>query len=301
MPPAQMPPAQTPPPPPPLHASRRRLEGLIRLTHPFPSLLDGAATATIALLAGGDTMTALRLGASMVALQASIGALNDVIDAPADAGRKPGKPIPSGLVAPAAACLVVLLGAVTGLLLAAFSGPGLVALAALGLGVGCAYDLWAKGTAWSWLPVAIGVPLLPVFAWFGATGGLPTSFAVLLPAAVAAGAALAMANARADLERDMAAGHESVAIRLGSDRAWWLSAVLLGLVMAVAIGSLWLRGAAAVALAAALAAGGVIAAGLELARPAEASAARRERAWEIQAIGVAALAAAWLAGIGDFG
>lgn len=237
----------------------------------------------------------------MVALQASIGALNDVIDTPADAGRKPGKPIPSGLVAPATARLIVLVGAVTGVLLTVVSGPGLVALAAASLGVGYAYDLWAKGTAWSWLPFAIGVPLLPVFAWFGATGSLPTTFAVLLPAAVAAGTALAMANARADLERDMAAGHESVAIRLGSDRAWWLSAVLLGVVLVVALGSLWLRGAALVALGATLAAGGVIAFGLGFGRPADAPAARRERAWEIQAIGVAVLAAAWLAGIGELG
>ena len=237
----------------------------------------------------------------MLALQASIGALNDVIDAPADTDRKPGKPIPSGWVAPATARLVALVGAVTGVLLAAVSGSGLVALAVAGLGVGYGYDLWAKGTAWSWLPFAIGVPLLPVFAWFGATGSLPTTFAVLLPAAVAVGAALAIANARADLERDGAAGHESVAIRLGSDRAWWLSAVLFGLVLAVALGSLWLRGAAAVALGATLAAGGVIAVGLGLARPADASAARRERAWEIQAIGVAVLAAAWLAGFGQLG
>jgi 4-hydroxybenzoate polyprenyltransferase len=237
----------------------------------------------------------------MVALQASIGALNDVIDAPADAGRKPGKPIPSGVVTPAAARLVVLVGALLGVLLAAVSGPGLVGLAALSLGIGYGYDLWAKGTAWSWLPFAVGVPVLPVFAWFGATGGLPTSFAVLLPAAVAAGAALAMANARADLERDVAAGRESVAIRLGSDRAWRLSAALLGLVLAVALGSLWFGRAAPVAMAATVAAGIVVAVGLGLARPTDASAARRERAWEIQATGVAVLAAAWLAGIGDFG
>lgn len=236
-----------------------------------------------------------------MALQASIGALNDVIDAPADAGRKPGKPIPSGWVTPVEARLVVLAGAVTGVLLAVVSGPGLLALSVATLGVGFAYDLWAKGTAWSWLPFAIGVPLLPVFAWFGATGGLPDSFAVLLPAAVAAGAALAIANSRADLERDMAAGHESVAIRLGSDRAWSLSAVLFGVVLVVAVGSLWLAGTVPVAIGSSLAAGGVIAIGLGLARPAGASAARRERGWEIQAIGVAALAAAWLAGIGDFG
>ena len=34
----------------------------------------------------------------MLCLQASIGALNDLVDAPLDAGQKPGKPLPRGLV-----------------------------------------------------------------------------------------------------------------------------------------------------------------------------------------------------------
>jgi 4-hydroxybenzoate polyprenyltransferase len=234
-------------------------------------------------------------------LQASIGSLNDLIDAPVDAGRKPGKPIPSGAVAPAAARLVVVLGAAAGLGLAATARPGLVVLAAAGLGIGYGYDVWAKGTAWSWLPFAAGIPILPVFAWFGATGGLPGQFVILLPAAVAAGAALAIANAQADLERDVAAGHGSVAARLGPDRAWWLSAALFTAVVLVAIGSLWARGAAPIALGVTMTAGGVIAIGLGWARIGRSSAARRERAWEIEAIGVAVLAAAWLAGIGDLG
>jgi 4-hydroxybenzoate polyprenyltransferase len=255
----------------------------------------------IALLAGGDLLTALRLGGSMVALQASIGALNDVIDAPADTGRKPGKPIPSGIATPTTARRMVVVGGVTGVLLAALSGPGMVVVAAACLSVGYGYDLWAKGTAWSWLPFAIGIPLLPVFAWFGATGSLPGQFAILLPAAVAAGAALAIANALADLERDAAAGHGSVAARLGPNRAWSVSALLFAAVLLVAFGSLWIRATEPLALGATIAAGTVIAAGLGWARRSTASAARRERAWEIQAVGVALLAAAWLAGIGKLG
>src|SRR2546423_955576 len=38
-----------------------RLGGLVRLTHPFPSLLDGGATLAIALLAGGRPLDALGL------------------------------------------------------------------------------------------------------------------------------------------------------------------------------------------------------------------------------------------------
>jgi 4-hydroxybenzoate polyprenyltransferase len=177
----------------------------------------------------------------------------------------------------------------------------LLAIAALGLAIGYGYDRWAKGSAWSWLPFAVGIPLLPVFAWFGATGRLPGEFGVLLPAAVVAGAALAIANARADLERDAAAGQGSVAARLGSDRAWWLSAALLAAVVVVALVSLLLRGVAPLPLGGATAAAAVIAIGVGWAHSSSTSAARRERAWEIQAIGVALLAAAWLADVGDFG
>jgi 4-hydroxybenzoate polyprenyltransferase len=279
----------------------QRLAGLIRLIHPFPSLLDGLATTGIALVAGGDAVTATRLGASMLALQASIGALNDIVDAPADAGHKRGKPIPSGVVAVPAARGLVVLGAGLGLALAIPSGLIVLATAILILVVGYGYDLAGKGTRWSWLPFAVGIPLLPVFAWLGATGRLPPTFAILVPAAVVAGAALAIANSRADVERDLAAGRASVATWLGPDRAWRVSAVLLLGVVAVALGSLALKGAAPSALVAALLASAVIGGGLAWASRSATTAARRERAWQLQAIGVALLAAAWLAGLGDLG
>jgi 4-hydroxybenzoate polyprenyltransferase len=277
----------------------RRIGGLIRLIHPFPSILDGLATAAIALLAGGDPPTALRLGGSMVALQASIGALNDLVDAGTDAGRKPGKPIPAGFISRGEARLVATIGAGMGVILAGPSGPGLITLAAAVLVVGYGYDLLAKGTAWSWVPFAIGIPLLPVFGWFGAARILPSAFLVLLPAAVAAGAALAIANARADLERDAEAGLDSVAIRLGATRARALQAALLGAVVVVAIGSLWIRTGPSTGLVATTGAGLVIAAGLAWGHGNAVD--RRQRGWEVEAIGVALLAAAWLAGYGDLG
>lgn len=235
----------------------------------------------------------------MIALQASIGALNDLMDAQSDAGRKPGKPIPAGLVTPTTGRAAVTIGAGLGLALAAPSGPGLVVVAGLGLGIGYAYDLLAKGTAWSWVPLAVGIPLLPVFAWFGATARLPAPFAILVPAAILAGAALAIANGRADIERDAAAGLGSVAIRLGQARAWYVQAALLAIVVLVALWWLWLGQAPALAMASAIGAALVIGVGVGWARAATASPARRERAWEIQAVGVALLATAWLAGARD--
>ena len=236
----------------------------------------------------------------MIALQASIGTLNDLIDAPTDAGRKPGKPIPAGLVTPTQAQLVTGLAAVLGVVLAGISGLGLVLLALAILAVGFGYDLRAKGTRWSWLPFAVGIPLLPVFGWYGVDGSLPRAFAILVPAAVAAGAGLAIANARADVERDIEAGSDSVAIRLGLDRAWRIEAALLGGVTGVAFGSVWLWRGPSIELAASIGAGAVVVAGLLIGR-CDASPARRERAWEIEAVGVALLAAAWLAGYGGFG
>jgi 4-hydroxybenzoate polyprenyltransferase len=233
----------------------------------------------------------------MVALQVSIGALNDLVDAPTDAGAKPGKPIPAGLVSVQVARAAVAVAAGVGLALSLPSGLPTVVLATAILAIGYGYDLWAKGTPWSWLPFAVGIPLLPVFGWFGAVGRLPAPFAVLLPSAFAAGAGLAIANARADMERDAAAGLESVAIRLGPNLAWGVEAGLLSLVVLVATGSLWFRGAAPAFVAATAAAALVIASGLVLGR--DSAPKRRERAWELEAVGVAMLAAAWLAGFGD--
>ena len=276
-------------------ASRVVVGGLIRLVHPFPILLDGMATAAVALLAGGDGWTALRLGTAMVGLQASIGTLNDIVDAPIDAGRKPGKPIPAGLVEPSRARLVVIGSAGLGLLLVAPSGPGALVVAGLGLAVGYGYDLVAKGTAWSWLPFALGLPLLPVFGWYGAVGRLPAPFVIVVPAAILAGAALAIANASADAPRDRAAGISSVAIRLGSRSAWTAGALFHLAVTLIALASLWISGGAGLATATALLSAGIVASGVGLGR---ASSPRTlELAWEVQAVGVTLLAVSWLWGI----
>ena len=250
--------------------------------------------AAVSVLADGSATTALRLGLAMFLLQASIGTLNDLVDAPIDAGRKPGKPIPAGLVGRSTARVVAVAAAVLGLVLAAPSGLATVVLAVAVLGIGYGYDTIAKGTAWSWLPFAVGIPLLPVFGWLGTTGTLPSSFAILIPAAILAGTALAIANARADAERDLAAGIESVATQLGPRRSWVVATALLGVVVAAAVATILAWDGPVVALLGAAAATGVIGAGMLLGRSRDP--ARLERAWELEAVGVALLAAAWLAG-----
>jgi 4-hydroxybenzoate polyprenyltransferase len=246
------------------------------------------------LLAGGAERLALVLGVSMTALQFAIGALNDIVDAPADAGRVPSKPIPGGSVAKPVARAVAVTAALVGLTLAATIDGRLFVLALVVLAIGATYDVAAKGTRWSWLPFAVGIPILPVYGWFGATGSLPASFAILIPMAVLAGAALAIANARADLEADRASGTESVATWLGPERAWWAGAVLL--VAATAIGAIFIGRIGWSTATWALVVGGtaLVVLGLVLGRGAGAA---RRRAWELQAIGAAVAATGWVSGI----
>ena len=227
----------------------------------------------------------------MMSLQFAIGALNDIVDAPADAGRAT-KPIPSGAISVTLARVAVALAATIGLALAATVGAAVVVVASVVLAIGAAYDLFAKGTPWSWLPFAVGIPLLPVYAWYGAVGTVPAEFAVLIPAAVAAGAALAIGNARADLERDAASGVASIATRLGQRAAWaWQVALFGGIAVAAVISvAAWGGGAGGVALVAAAGLVPVLAA----AASRDAGPGGRERAWEVEAVGVAVLAVAWL-------
>ena len=160
------------------------------------------------------------------------------------------------------------------------------------LGLGYGYDLWFKGTAWSWLPFALAIPLFPTYGWLGAAGSLPPIWAVLLPTAMLAGASLAVANAMVDVERDRAAGLASVAIRLGRDRAALVNIVLLGIVWVLAAVTLGLAGQLVPWGLAAVGGGAVALAGWRLLRRDEP--ATRERGWEAEAVGVAVLAAGWL-------
>ncbi len=231
----------------------------------------------------------------MTLLQLGIGVTNDLVDAPRDAGRKPGKPIPAGLVAPPAARAVAIASFGSGIVLATLIGPVTGLLALVVVAIGLTYDLRLKGTAWSWLPFALGIPLLPVFGWAAAGAALPAAFAVLLPVAVIAGAALAIGNALVDVDRDRGAGVTSIAIALGPGRAGPLMVGLFAGIAAVAIASAAAVGSAPPLLAAIAASGAILVAAA--ARSLGSSSAGRERAWQAEAIALAVLATLWLAAV----
>ncbi len=214
----------------------------------------------------------------------------------------------AGLVSGRIAIRLVVVLAAVGLSVSAAVGPAALAVGIAGLGVGVAYDLWLKGTPWSWLPFAVGIPLLPVYAWLGAMGGLPAAFVVVVPTAALAGSALALANALVDVERDRAAGVASPATILGRQATWVAGAALQATVVTVSLVSLpalaalplgfhaaapqdrlapvwpWLALIALGALA--------MAAGLGLAK--SGSVRFRQVGWEVQAAGLGLMAVGWL-------
>ena len=278
---------------------RGQATGLIRVIHPFPSALDAAVTAALVLIAGGAPPVAARLALAMFALQAAIGTANDLIDQPLDAGRKTGKPLPRGLITRRSATALFLAALGVGLALSAVSGPAVLLIAVAGTAIGLVYDRWLKATIWSWLPLAAGISLLPVYAWVGATGRLPSVFVVLVPAAVVAGAALALANQLADLDRDRAAGATTAATSLGADRARVATAVLHAVFVTVGVVTLVVvkgRGPGIIGLVAGAV---LIAIGLAIGR--DHRPAGTELAWELQAIGVGVLGSGWVAAMADAG
>ena len=273
---------------------RRRLATL-RLVHPFPSALNALLVVGLGLLAGGAPATVAALGLAMVLLQFSIGAANDYFDADLDARTKPGKPIAAGLVDRKTAAIVASLCGVLALAVAALVGPLELLLAGAMLGAGLAYDAWLKPTAWGWLAFALAFPLLPVYAWLGASGELPPRPELLLPVAALAGPALQLANGLVDIEADRRAGIVTLPVRLGRRLSLAAMAGLLVVIHGLAWLTLVLGGPATAGGLALAGASGLAAVGLALS--ASAAVARRENGWRAQALSICLLAVGWLAGV----
>ena len=278
--------------PSPMGGSRPILPAPLALLHPFPSALDAVAAAAVSIVAGAGVATSCGVALAMGLIQTSIGSANDLFDIGHDRLAQPAKPLPSGRVGRRFATGYAILAGIGGLVVARALGPLPAAVAAGGFATGLAYDAWLNRTAWSWLPYALGLPLLPAFGWAAARQQLPAGFATLVVLGSVAGAALAIGNGLVDLEADAAAGGGGLACRLGRRRAWPMLVVLHALLLAAA-GAVVAGGTRAPAswvfllLAVAVIVLGVILGHAQ-------SIARRELGWEAQAVGVALLALAWL-------
>ena len=230
----------------------------VRLPHPGPILLVLGATAGFALLAPGGGPTAgewVALLGAMLGGQLAIGAVNELVDAAADARVKPWKPIPAGLVSRRAALGLAALGLLAMLLGSAWLGPASFVLCALGTGAGLAYDLAFKRSALSWLPYLVALPLLPTWVW-ASLGAFDPALLALYPLGACATVAVHLAQALPDVTGDRAAGIRNATTLLGERRALLIcwAAALAAPVLALPAASLLGARPAVVAPAALLAA-----------------------------------------------
>jgi 4-hydroxybenzoate polyprenyltransferase len=250
----------------------------------------------LVLVAGGAAGTAVVAGAAMFLLQSAIGASNDVLDAAHDRAHRPGKPIPSGVVSIRTAVMIAVVASSTGVLLAWLMGRGAVVVAVLGLASGLVYDAWLKRTMLSWVPFAVGLPLLPVYAWLAATGIPPAAPVPLFALGAFAGAALALANGIVDLDTDTAGEGGGLAAHLGHEAALRALVGLQGaVVVAIGFGVAAGGGPGRLARVLLVAAGAALIGAGVLGSRAHGRTARR-LGWEAQAAGTVVLATAWLAG-----
>lgn len=196
----------------------RTLHALLRLAHPLPTLLNAVAAAALATVAGGTPSAAALVALTMLGVHTFIGATNDYIDRDRDAGR-PEKPLARRQLPPRVALLMAAAGLTAGLTAAAQVSALTLVLAALGALVGFTYNIWLKRTALSWLPFAVGVSIIPAFAWSTVSSVLPTPILTLSLVALPGGAALALQNSLADRVLDAERGMRSAAVRLGEARA----------------------------------------------------------------------------------
>jgi 4-hydroxybenzoate polyprenyltransferase len=124
---------------------------------------------------------------------------------------------------------------------------------------------------------------------------LPPAFAILLPMAMLAGAGLAIANARADLDTDRRSGTTSIATALGARRSWIADTVLTS--AAIAIGVVFIGRVAWTALPYVAVLIGIAIVGAAIGLGSSSEARHRRAAWHLQAIGVAVAGIAWVAGV----
>ena len=198
---------------------------LLRLAHPLPTLLNAVAAAALATVAGAGPSAAGLVALTMLGVHTCIGASNDYLDRHRDRGR-PEKPIASGALPPSAGLLLSAVGITVGLIAAAQVSTLTFALAVTGALVGATYNVWLKHTALSWLPFALGVSIIPAFAWSTVSSVLPTPILTLSLISLPGGAALALQNSLADRALDLQSGMRSAAVRLGERTAFGLLALL---------------------------------------------------------------------------
>jgi 4-hydroxybenzoate polyprenyltransferase len=203
------------------------VRGCLLLPHLAPVLVVELATVVFAVIArsGWPPLGALlKMLLAMLGGQLAIGAMNELVDLPIDRRAKPWKPLPAGDVSIRGAQAMVVLGLVLMTVFGSLLGGTVFALLALGTGLGFAYDVWAKGTRWSWLPYLLALPLLPIWV-FVALDRFDPRLLLLYPLGALAAIGVHFAQSLPDVAVDRAAGLANITSRIG-ERATFLAAWL---------------------------------------------------------------------------
>ena len=229
------------------------------------------------------------LAGLLIGNQYAAGALNDAVDADADAAAGRDKPIQRGVISRRAVATAAVAAGVASLAFGAALGPATFLLAVVGLACAWSYDLWLKGTMFSALPFAVAVPIVPLFG-YGAAGRFPAVLWWAWPIGALLAVATHLADALPDVERDRATGVRGLATRLGVGRAAAVAAACYAAAVAIALVSGLAAGDRPVVLA-----GAALATVLGLAAvPAGARGpAGRRVAYRLLLAGMAALALGW--------
>jgi 4-hydroxybenzoate polyprenyltransferase len=213
-----------------------------RVVHPFPTLLNVAATVGIAFAAADGpppVATTIGMALAMLLAQCSIGVANDYFDRELDATAKPWKPVASGLIAPRVALAIAGACAIGALATALLLGLASTVLVALGMGCGLAYDAGLKRTPFSPIPFMVALPVLPIWVYV-TLGAWEAVLWWLLPLGALLGLSIHIANTLPDIESDVANGVRGLPHRLGVRPSMFLSwgAFAAALALAVAIAPL---------------------------------------------------------------
>jgi 4-hydroxybenzoate polyprenyltransferase len=197
----------------PLHA--------LRIVHPFPTLLNVAATAGLAFVAAGgapDAWLLVRMMLFMLLAQSAIGVTNDLFDRELDARTKPWKPLVRGSVRPQVAAVLAASLIIAAAVVAATLGAPGFGLAMLGMSCGLIYDVRLKRSVFSPIPFMVAIPTLPIWVWV-TVGEWEAVLWWLLPLGALIGLALHLANTLPDIDDDARHGVRGLAHRLGVKRS----------------------------------------------------------------------------------
>lgn len=174
---------------------------------------------------------------SILLTQIAIAFHNNWCDRDLDAATKPWRLIPRGALRPTTAHRISWILFAAGLAVAAPLGPLVVIAITVGTACGFVYNAGVKRTIWSFAPFCLALPTLPVAAFVVAgCSDAPLEVAYLIGAPIVI--SVHLADALPDVARDRAFGLRTLAVRLGTRRAyvacWTGVAAAAGLSLALA-------------------------------------------------------------------